>query len=453
MPIFFPIKIKMSHFVGKKFFLLFEWKLRTIIFDVRKCFNFNLSKHLADMEEFMKAAKKKKTWTKPHHKHTRNLLYMVLAPYTKLRYKIEVVPFKEQGNRPYMIIMNHQTGLDQFFVAMTFKGPVYYVATEDLFSKGWISSVIRFLVEPIPIKKQTNDTQAVRNIIRVAREGGTIALAPEGNRTYSGRTEYIKPAIAGLVRVSKLPLAILRIEGGYGVQPRWSDVVRKGKMRSYVSRVVEYEEYKSLSDDELYELIKDALYVDEYAIEGNYYHRKSAEYLERAMYVCPYCGLSEFESHGDTIECKKCGRKIKYLPSKELKGVGFDFPYKNVGEWYDYQNDFINSLNNDIYTKEPLYTDVTSLSEVILNKCKKPIKSSVKVSLYGDRMTIDDLIIPFDDTYVVTVLGKNKLNIYYNDKVYQLKGNKRFNALKYVNIFYRYKNIREDGGNGKFLGI
>ncbi|MBE6021040.1 MAG: 1-acyl-sn-glycerol-3-phosphate acyltransferase, partial [Clostridiales bacterium] len=198
------------------------------------------------MGEYMKTTKKKKNWTKPYHKHTRNLLYAVLAPYTKLRYNIEIVPFKEQGDRPYMIIMNHQTGLDQFFVAMTFKGAVYYVATEDLFSMGWISSVIRFLVEPIPIKKQTNDTQAVRNIIKVAREGGTIALAPEGNRTYSGRTEYIKPAIAGLVRVSKLPLAVFRIEGGYGVQPRWSDVVRKGCIRSYVSRVIEYEEYKKL---------------------------------------------------------------------------------------------------------------------------------------------------------------------------------------------------------------
>ena len=44
-----------------------------------------------------------------------------------------------------------------------------------------------------------------------------------------------------------LPVALVRIEGGYGIQPRWSDVVRKGKMRGYVKRVIEPEEYQSLS--------------------------------------------------------------------------------------------------------------------------------------------------------------------------------------------------------------
>jgi len=34
----------------------------------------------------------------------------------------------------------------------------------------------------------------------------------------------------------------------------------------------------------------------------------------------------------------------------------------------------------------------------------------------------------------------------------QVKGNKRYNALKYMNIYYRYKNIQE-ANNGTFLGI
>lgn len=112
---------------------------------------------------------------------------------------------------------------------MIYRGPVYYVASEDLFSNGFVSGLLRYAVAPIPIRKQTTDIRSVMNCIKVAKEGGTIAIAPEGNRTFSGRTEYIKPSIVGLVRVLKLPVAFIRIEGGYGVQPRWSDVVRKGK--------------------------------------------------------------------------------------------------------------------------------------------------------------------------------------------------------------------------------
>ena len=53
----------------------------------------------------------------------------------------------------------------------------------------------------------------------------------------------------------------------------------------------------------------------------------------------------------------------------------------------------------------------------------------------------------------MTVLGRNKLNLYIGDKVYQCKGNKRFNALKYVHIYHRYKNIKEGNSDGKFLGL
>ena len=99
-----------------------------------------------------------------------------------------------------MILFNHQTALDQFIVGSAFKGPIYYVATEDIFSMGFVSDLLRFAVNPIPIKKQTTDVGAVMNCIRVAKEGGTICIAPEGNRTYSGKTEYINPAIVPLAK-------------------------------------------------------------------------------------------------------------------------------------------------------------------------------------------------------------------------------------------------------------
>ena len=404
--------------------------------------------------EAKKQTKKKEPWIKPRHKLFQSILRAILGPYSAWKYGVQADPFLEQGDRPYLIMMNHQTPFDQFFIGMSFKGPVYYIATEDIFSKGWISSVIRYLVAPVPIKKQTTDLHAVMTCMKIAKEGGTIALAPEGNRTFSGKTEYIKPSIVKFARALKLPIAIYRIEGGYGVQPRWSDSVRKGSMHAYVSRVIEQDEIKELSDDELYELLLKELYVNEGVADGTYRHPKLAEYLERAMYVCPHCGLSEFESSGDIIRCKQCGQSIRYLPTKELEGIDRPFPFRFVTEWYDYQCDFINNWDPRLYQEKPLYQDTARLSEVILYKNKRPLRNQVSVALYGNRITIDDdLVFLFDETAAVTVLGRNKVNIYFGDTVYQLKSDKRFNALKYVNIFNRYKNIREGNENGKFLGL
>lgn len=395
---------------------------------------------------------------KYRHRIVRNIAYAVMYPYTRLKYNIKVERFKEQGDRPYLILMNHQTAFDQFFVGMGFRGPVYYVASEDLFSNGWISTLLRWLVAPIPIKKQTSDVSAVKTCIRVAKEGGTIAIAPEGNRTYSGRTGYMNPAIASLAKMIKLPIALYRIEGGYGVQPRWSDVVRRGKMRAYVSRVIEPEEYAAMSKTELFSLIESGLAVDEGTADGVFESDHRAEYLERAMYVCPWCGLSEFESHGNEIECLRCHRKINYGADKRLTGVGFDFPFEFVAGWYDYQEDFVRALDLDKYLSEPMYHDSARLSEVILYKRKQPLREEASISLYGDRIVIDEgdedaLTLPFSELEALSVLGRNKLNIYHGEKLYQLKGGKRFNALKYVNIYYRHKNISKGDENGKFLGL
>lgn len=405
-----------------------------------------------------KTKNKRKKWVKKRHLFYRNIIGFFLKPYVEIRYGLKIERFKEQKKRQYLILMNHQTPFDQFFVGLSFKGAVYYIATEDIFSNGFISSLIRYLVEPIPIKKQTTDVSAIMNCLRVAKEGGTIAMAPEGNRTYSGRTEYINPAIVPLAKKLNMPIALFRIEGGYGTEPRWSDVVRKGKMRTYVSEVIEPETYMNMTVDELYRAIVDGLYVNEAVSDAEFHHEKLAEYLERAIYVCPYCGLSTFESNGKFIECKKCGRKVEYLPNKQLRGVGFDFPHKFVADWYDAQNEFVNAFNPTAVTDEPLYTDTAKMSEVIVYKRKEPMFDNVDLILFGNRIEIKNrgeaiYSFTFDDTTAVTVLGKNKLNVYFGGKIYQFKGSKRFNALKYVNIYNRYKNIMRGDSDGKYLGL
>lgn len=398
------------------------------------------------------AEKKKKTWIRFRHKVITELARWLLSPYIKWRFGVRVEKFRQQEDRPYLVLLNHQTAFDQFFVGMSFRGPVYYLATEDIFSLGWVSKLIRYAVAPIPIKKQTTDPQAVKRCIQVAREGGTIAIAPEGNRTYHGKTVFINPTIAALAKKLKLPIVLYRIEGGYGVQPRWSDKIRKGRMRAGVSQVLQPEEYEKLTKEELYQWICNGLFVDEAAVSGQFRHKELAQYLERAIYVCPDCGLSGFESSGDLITCKTCRRQVRYLPTRELEGVGKPFPFRFVADWYDYQCGFVNKLDLGAYIRQPMYRDEARVSEVLVYRRKNVLLPRAQIALYGDRVVIDrELVLPFAEIYGAAVLGRNKLNIYHKDRIYQIKGGKRFNALKYVNIYHRCRNRGED--NGEFLGL
>lgn len=402
-------------------------------------------------------AKRKKKWRKFRHKIVFGIGRHVVNLMVKAKYKAKITKFKAQQKRPYLILANHQTAYDQFFVTLAFKGPLYFVASEDLLSMGKVSGVIKYLTGIIPIKKQTTDVRAVMNCMQVASEGGSIAIFPEGNRTFSGKTEYINPAIIPLVKKLKMPIALFRIEGGYGVHPRWSDVVRQGKMTAGVTKVIEPQEYKEMTDEQLRQVIEQELFVDDSIDNKEYSHDNRAEYLERAVYVCPKCGLSSFYSEGNNIKCLKCGIQAEYTVDKRLKGIDCEFPFQTVNEWYEYQKDFVNTLNPNDYSSEPLYDEQVKISLVQLYKKKIVLDENAGLKLFGDKiiMTVngEEKVMPFASLSAVSVLGKNKLNVYYGKEVYQIKGEKRFNALKYVNMFYRHKNVSKGEENDKFLGL
>ena len=402
---------------------------------------------------------KKKKWVLYRHRVIRNVGAALLRIWNLAWLGAEVKPFREHGDRNWLVLANHQTPYDQFFIGMSFRRPVYYLASEDLFSKKWVSDFVRWIAKPIPIVKNTADLKAIRICMQVAREGGSIAVFPEGNRTYSGKTEYMNPAIAKMAKMLKLPIALYRIEGGFGLQPRWSDRIRRGKVRASVFRIIEPEEYAEYSDEQLFKEIREGLTVNDCAAEGNRYRsRRRAEYLERAAYVCPRCGLAVFRSGGNRIRCESCGGEAEYGEDLRLQGVGQEFPFARYTDWYDWQTDFVRSLDLSAYYETPAFRDTADLYQVILMKERNLLRRKAAFALYGDRITIDGqgdqpLPLPFREITAASVLGRNKLNLYVGDTVYQVKGGVRFNALKYVHFYYRYRIMTGDSKDGEFLGL
>ncbi|MBQ7936844.1 MAG: hypothetical protein IJ333_10945, partial [Clostridia bacterium] len=128
-------------------------------------------------------------------------------------------------------------------------------------------------------------------------------------------------------------------------------------------------------------------------------------------------------------------------------------PFRFVADWYDYQCDFVNQLDPNAFLKIPMYTDTVRLSEVVLYQKKNILLKETELQLFGDRLTVGETAVPFTAVTGITVQGKNKLVVYWDGKVWQMKGGKRFNAIKYMNMAYRYKNVNEGDGNGKFLGF
>ena len=406
---------------------------------------------------------RKKKWRKRIHPFVRNAVFLFSYPFLRRLCGGKPQRFPEKGNRPYLILFNHQTVWDQFLINASFRQPVYFVGTEDLFSMGFVSSLLRYFISPIPFMKRTSDISSLRICLKVAREGNSIAIAPEGSMTFSGKTETMNPAIALFARTLGLPIALYRIDGGFGAFPRWSNSVRKGSngaVRAGVARVLEKEDYAGWTNEELFAEIRKTLTVNEARDDGRRYasgHR--AEYLERTAYWCPWCGFSTFRSKGNFIACLRCGRSAEYGEDKRLRGINCDFPFTYYADWYDAQEGFIRTINPDDYRQTPLYQDSGNLFEVIPEHKKNLLWKDAGIDLYGDRIVIrkkkeSAAVFTFNTITSATTQLRNKLNFCREDgRIFQIKGGKRFNPVKYIHLFYRYQYIHGSKQNEFYLGL
>ena len=382
----------------------------------------------------------RKKWTKKRHSFVFAFLRVIFRPFTKLRYNYTAKKSDIKG--PCVIMCNHTTTMDPFFVSLSFKAPIYFFASDDIFNIKVASPIIRYLVAPIPKSKSMSDLQAVRDCLTVLKEGGAVGLFPEGNRTLSGGQWEMTDAAAKLVKLSKAPLVLYNIEGGYGTDPRWGTKIRKGKMTGYVKRVISSEEYKNMSVDELYEIICRELNVAVQRGEGTKFKsRKRAENIERVLYMCPKCNaVSSIVSKGKRFSCRKCGAKWEY--GEELF-ISPKEPFDSVYDWHEWERSRLKEKikNSDVFFSD---FDVKFFESVRLKRKKKLLGDRISADTKGLYVFADGDVskfFPFAEMDGFTAVGKRKFNFYYHGKTLQIKGGKKFCALKYLHLYEGVKNV------------
>ena len=386
--------------------------------------------------------KKQKHWVKKRHAAVFAFLRFAMAPFLWLRYhyRAEKAPIRKG---PCIVLSNHQATMDPFFISKAFPFQLYFYASDDLFNLK-VSPLIRYLAAPIPKSKSVADLKAVMISLRVLREGGAIGITPEGNRTLSGRLWEMGDSVAKLVKTAKVPLVLFNLCGGYGTDPRWGVKIRRGtKFVGRVRRILTPEEYAGMSDEELFGIIKNELDVDDTLSGERYKSRRRAEYIERALYMCPVCGsIGTIHSHGTGFCCTSCKTEAEYTEDLKISPpVG---GYSRIYEWYEWERQEI--------VRRILVGEKISDGDILF---RESVKLQKKIKLPGNTVTLDkdSLMIsgggaetryPLAEIDAITAVGKKKFNFYYKGKILQVKGGKRFCAIKYVHAFDGIRAARKE---------
>ncbi len=363
----------------------------------------------------------------------------------KLRYNHTAVRFRPPKDLkgPYLVLSNHVMDIDPFTVGLSFREPIFYVASDMIFSVRFWAFFMKKLVMPIPKTKYRSDLATIRDIKSVVKSGGSIGIFPEGNATFDGRLMEMPKAIGKLVKLLKVPVLLYSIEGGHLSNPRWGRGVRKGYMKGSVKRILRPEEYKELSPEDILSMIETELAVDDLAFAERhstlYKGSAPAEYFESAYFFCPACGVFDtLQSEKDAVHCTSCGF------TAAIDGWGRFHPAESEGspilshEWHDKQKRALRErIDNHPLDKE-LFADEGERVLDVVRSTKKTLLGEGEVSLFPSRIVVE---IPGKERIEwsvehldAAVQQRNKLIIHNRDedRTLYLLNHPRRNALKYV---------------------
>ena len=397
---------------------------------------------------------KKEKVSHRRHQGIWNFFWYITAPFFKIiySYKCKIAP-KIEG--PYLVISNHTTELDCVLVGLSFRKQMYFVASEHVYRKGWISKLLRWSFEPIAKMKGSSDTLTVMKIIRKLRNGYNVCLFAEGNRSFDGRNFPVFDATGKLAKISGASLVTYRIEGGYLTNPRWGFGIRRGKAYGHVVNVYSPEQLAGMSVEEVTQAVVNDINENAYERQAlkpvAFKGKNRALGIECAYCVCPHCrALGKITSKGNKVICSNCGNESEF----NLYG-NFDpaFGVTNPTEWEDLQEEYFKELAaSDRDDSSPFFTDSdVSLKTIDSEHNEKEIGKG-KMALYKNRFEFvpvngESVFLPIKDIPDMSVYSRNgfvfsdSAGIHYEIKPIEKKS--PLNVRKYISVWKRLKEIQK----------
>lgn len=265
---------------------------------------------------------------------------IVVPPWIRHRYNFTYEDLSDI-EPPFLLLANHVTNPDPVFVGIALGHQGYYVATENLLHKGFVTKLLMRYFCPIIHQKGKMGLRSAKEIQQALKEGAVVILFPEGSRTFNGLSLPIPPVTGKMARKAGKVVCV-RFEGGYLTQPRWSTTVRKGRLHLAKTLVLDAEQMKAMSDGELQDAIVAALAEDAYSRQEQIAAAEGAPVafrgphpalgMESTFFMCPDCGrVGTLASDDEGIRCtaEGCGFAAKYLPTGYLEGGTFE----TMTEW------------------------------------------------------------------------------------------------------------------------
>ncbi|MCB0667094.1 MAG: 1-acyl-sn-glycerol-3-phosphate acyltransferase [Saprospiraceae bacterium] len=373
----------------------------------------------------------------PTKGYVRLLVFVVFWVFVRYyRIKRNIPAEVRNLKRPYLLLSNHVGLWDPFIIGHLLPRFTHFVSSDAAF-RDPVNGFFLPRLGTIPKKKNVRDTQVIRDIIQVLRQGENVGLFPEAVRNWAGSTLPIDRSIAKLIKLVEVPVIVAVSRGMNLFNPRWSRKIRRTKVEVSYRILLDTDQIQTLSVDTIYNRIVSALQHDEVAHQRKHLNpvlsQKRAEHINHTLFVCPEChSIDPFRPSGNQFSCAKCDYTISidkycFFEVKSSHKLHFD----NIRDWYNWQEAWLSQHIFNIYdqaSEEVIFKDENvKLYEAEDDRSMRFI-GIAQMILYWDRIVLKlgpgrpDRILTIRELQTINPQVNEQLEIIYPQAFYRVTG-------------------------------
>ncbi|GAK56395.1 phospholipid/glycerol acyltransferase [Candidatus Vecturithrix granuli] len=161
---------------------------------------------------------------------------------------------------PCLLVANHASFLDPFVICTSVPRTIHYITYAFFYyhpAFHWFCK----RVHCIPVKKEGNDISALKQTLRLLKQGEIVGIFPEGARSENGKIGRTEPGTALIALKSNVPIVPAGIQGAYEAFPKGAKFPKPGRITVSFGRPFFLTEYIRNAEKMSTELQQEAMQV------------------------------------------------------------------------------------------------------------------------------------------------------------------------------------------------
>jgi 1-acyl-sn-glycerol-3-phosphate acyltransferase len=347
------------------------------------------------------------------------LAITVVGPAVRAK-RVRHVKFPRRG--PLLLVSNHPSPWDPIIVPWSMWRQVHNLGTDQLLRVPYFGWMMPYF-SMIPFKKGMKDPAALAEVERRVRRGDCALIFAEGDRSWTGRSNPVKPGIGRMVKRLGVPVGFVRITTGHMEWPRWAKYPRSVPIIIEHRAMKTYDE--SATPEEITEDVARYISVDPYEVQvpPRSFGRRLAWGLPEFMWACPHCfarGGLELEDDDDCVQCESCNGRWRVDLASWMRAEGgpaqdmhIDAAYRRVIEHFGE----LPIADPERFSRDGVALEgEVDVQRIHYGKVEPEILGRGHLELHADCLrftheTDEPLVLPFEPIKAVLMQVGNKLQI------------------------------------------